>query len=101
MEIYFKAKTPLHVEITTTKRYWDYLISKKHRVIQGKENIVIQTLSDPDKIRKSKVDENVFLYYKQFDRLYCVVSKHIGEKGFLITAYPTDKVKEGEIIWTK
>ena len=45
--------------------------------------------------------ESVFLYYKQEDKLYCVVVRHEGVEGFLITAYPTDKVKEGEIIWTK
>jgi hypothetical protein len=46
-------------------------------------------------------DEKVFLYYKLQDKLYCVVARHEGTEGFLITAYPTDKVKEGEIIWTK
>jgi hypothetical protein len=40
------------------------------------------------------------LYYKQFDRLYCAVARHMGAEGFLITAYPTDKVKEGDVIWT-
>jgi hypothetical protein len=30
-----------------------------------------------------------------------VVVKQVGMKGFLITAYPTDRVKEGELIWTK
>jgi hypothetical protein len=39
--------------------------------------------------------------YKQFDRLYCVVVKHIGLDDFLITAYPTDKLKEGDSIWTR
>jgi len=28
-------------------------------------------------------------------------SIQMGMKGFLITAYPTDKVKEGDVIWTK
>jgi len=89
------------VEIRTTKQYWKYLIDKKHRVMQEKEDIVIQTLNSPDEIRKSKIDDNIFLYYKQFDRLYCVIAKHMGQKGYLITAYPTDRVKEGEVIWIK
>jgi len=55
----------------------------------------------PDEIRQSKIDKDVFLYYKQYDRLYCVVVKHEGMKGFLITAYPTDKIKEGDVIWTR
>ncbi|MFN3966667.1 MAG: hypothetical protein ACK4JE_03095 [Endomicrobiia bacterium] len=67
----------------------------------GKEDIVKKTLSEPDEIRRSLIDYNVFIYYKKFDKLYCVVVKHLNDKGFLITAYPTDKIKEGEIVWTK
>ena len=48
-----------------------------------------------------RTDKDVFLYYKQSDKLYCVVVRHAGAEGFLITAYPTDKVKEGDVIWTK
>ncbi len=101
MEIYFKVKTPLNVEVRTTKDYWQYLITKKHSVLHDKEEVVIETLRNPDEIRKSSIDETVFLYYKKHDKLYCVVARHIKKDGFLITAYPTDKVKEGETIWTK
>lgn len=69
--------------------------------MKGKEDIVKSALQMPDEIRQSKMDKDVFLYYKRFDRLYCVVVKHTGKEGFLITAYPVDKVKEGEIVWTK
>jgi len=30
-----------------------------------------------------------------------MVVKHTGMEGFLITAYPTDKVKEGDVIWAR
>ena len=63
--------------------------------MRGKEKIVKEVLSNPDEIRKSKIAENVFLYYKKMEKLYCVVAKHEVKEGFLITAYPTDKVKEG------
>jgi len=98
---YFEIKTPLNVRVRTTVEYWQYLISKKHKMMEGKDDIVREVLQNPDEIRQSKIDKTVFLYYKEFDKLYCVVAKHTGEGGFLITAYPTDKVKEGEIIWTK
>ncbi|GFP33068.1 hypothetical protein HKBW3S42_01378 [Candidatus Hakubella thermalkaliphila] len=100
-EIYFEIRTPLNVRIRTTKEYWNYIVTIKHRVMEGKEAIVKATLSEPDEIRKSKIDENVFLYYKKEDKLYCAIARHNGEDGFLITAYPTDKVKEGGIVWTK
>ncbi|MBS3906051.1 MAG: hypothetical protein KGZ49_03350 [Syntrophaceae bacterium] len=95
------AKTPLNVEVRTTTGYWEYLITMKHPVMKGKEDTVKTALQFPDEIRQSKTDKDVFLYYKQYDKLYCVVVKHIGPEGFLITAYPTDKVKEGDSIWTR
>jgi len=100
-EAFFVVRTPLHVEVRTTTGYWEYLITMKHPVMKGKEDTVKGTLQFPDEIRQSKTDKDVFLYYKQFDRLYCVVVKHIGMEGFLITAYSTDKVKEGDSIWTR
>ena len=100
-EIYFSLKTPLNIEVKTTVQYWEYLVTFKHPVMKSKEDIVKAALQIPDEIRQSKVDKDVFLYYKQFDRLYCVVVRHAGMEGFLITAYPTDKVKEGVVIWTK
>lgn len=98
---FFLAKTPLNVEVRTTTGYWEYLITMKHPVMKGKEDMVKAALQFPDEIRQSKTDKDIFLYYKRFDKLYCVVVKHIGMEGFLITAYPTDKLKEGDSIWTR
>lgn len=98
----FEIKTPLNITVRTTKDYWEYLIEIKHRNMKGKEKDVINTLSEPDMIRKSKIDEEVFLYYKVIENyLHCTVVRHENGTGFLITAYITDKAKEGEVIWTK
>ncbi|RJP57871.1 MAG: DUF4258 domain-containing protein [Deltaproteobacteria bacterium] len=101
IETYFSVKTPLSIEVRTTVQYWEYLVTFKHPVIKNKEGIIKAALQTPDEIRQSKMDKDVFLYYKQFDKLYCVVAKHTGMEGFLITAYPTDKVKEGDVIWAR
>ncbi|HED05685.1 MAG TPA: DUF4258 domain-containing protein [Ignavibacteria bacterium] len=101
-ETLFEVKTPLNIIVRTTKEYWKYLTNIKHNNLSGKENNVISTLSAPDTIRKSKIDEEVFLYYKKIENyLYSIVVRHENGTGFLITAYITDKAKEGEIIWTK
>lgn len=99
--IFFAVKTPLDIDVRTTVAYWEYLITIKHPVMKGKEDIVKDTLRSPDEIMQSSTDKDVFLYYKQSDRLYCVVVKHIGIEGYLITSYPTDKVKEGVAVWTR
>jgi hypothetical protein len=100
-KIFITVKTPLNVEVRTTVSYWEYLIAVKHPIMKGKEDIVRDILHFPDVIRQSRTDRDVFLYYKQSDKLYCVVVRHAGTEGFLITVYPTDKVKEGDVIWTK
>ncbi len=101
-KILFEVKTPLNIIIRTTEEYWGYLIKIKHCNMRGKEFDVINTLSDPDIIRQSKIDKEVYLYYKTINNyLFCAVVRHENGTGFLITAYITDKVKEGEIIWTK
>lgn len=99
--ILFSVLTPLGVEVRTTVDYWAYLVTIKHPVMAGKEKVVMSVLEAPDEIRQSKVDFEVYLYYRKLDRLYCVVARHAGSSGFVITAYPTDKVKEGEVVWTR
>lgn len=56
----------------------------------------------PDEIRVSKSDAKVFLYYKRSGGNYlCVIAKHQNGKGFIITVYITNKIKEGKTIWKK
>ncbi len=52
----------------------------------------------------SKHDKNVYLfyseiiYYDSFKHICVVVNK---KEGFIITAYITDRIEEGEQIWKK
>lgn len=67
------------------------------------ETNVKETLADPEQIRASRSDPNVFLFYKtqRPGRWICAVTRRLNDEGFLITAYPTDAIKEGEHIWPK
>ena len=62
-----------------------------------------QALEKPDQIRRSLQDPKVHLYYKAIGNLsVCVVVDHFTEKdGYIITAYLTDRIKEGEKIYVK
>jgi hypothetical protein len=66
---------------------------------------VKQTLTEPDEIRQSLSDPTVLLFYRsdasRRKRWTCAVSKRLESEGFLITAYLTDNIKEGERIWSK
>ena len=97
----FEVTTPLEFIIHTTYDYWEKLIFK-HPELEEKLDAVKNTLRDPREIRKSKKDELIFLFYSESAKYWlCVVVKKTGLEGFLVTAYITDRIKEGEIIWQK
>jgi hypothetical protein len=59
-------------------------------------------LARPDEARRSRRDSSVFLFYRQETdrpRWVVAVTKRSDADGFLITAYRTDVVKEGERVW--
>lgn len=100
---YFRVKTPLGVTIRTTKEYWEQIAKIKHPSITEHESEVKEALKNPDEIRKSRKDAKVYLYYKRIGKLNVfVVTEHAGgSEGYIITAYLTDRIKEGEQIYVK
>jgi hypothetical protein len=100
-DVLFEVMTPLGFQVRVTHSYWKLIINIKHPVIAGREEDVRKVLEDPDEIRKSKSDENVYLFYRaeREKRWLYAVSKQIGGDGFLITTYPTDAIKEGVQVW--
>ncbi len=76
----------------------------EHPAIQGREQDVHSTLVLPEQNRQSRTDDSVFLFYRttQPGRWICTVVKRVdNDDAFVITAYPTDAIKEGETIWTR
>jgi hypothetical protein len=80
----------------------DIIVRVKHPAVRGKERSIREALKNPDKIRKSKTDNKVYLFYKKQKKYHlCVVVRHLNGDGFIITIYITNKIKEGEQIWPK
>jgi hypothetical protein len=102
-DVLFEVMTPLGFRVRVTHGYWDLIVSVKHPVMAGREEDVRSALENPDEIRQSKSDEDVYLFYKaeHEKRWICAVSRQTGDTGFLITTYPTDAIKEGVQIWHK
>jgi hypothetical protein len=102
-DLLFQVLTPIGFQVRVTRTYWELIISIKHPVMAGKEIDVQETLRNPDEIRLSQSDPTVYLFYKtqRIGRWVCAVSKRFDGDGFLITAYPTDSIKEGERIWPR
>lgn len=78
-----------------------------HPEMKGQLSGISETLADPDRIVRSKTDIQAELFYKLYHstpvttKFLCVVVKALPEDNFLITAYYTDTIKKGELIWEK
>lgn len=102
MNIYFEVKSVLGKIIRTTGSHWELITKLKHPEIEGKDSEVKQCLSEPSEIRRSSEDRDVYLYYFPYEKYYlCVVARHLNGNGFIITAYITDRIKEGETVWKR
>lgn len=102
-ESLFEADTPLGFRVRVDRTRWELIVNEKHPAMKGRESDVQSTLERPDEVRQSNTDHSVFLFYRAeaLKRWVCVVTKQSGADGFLITAYPTDAIKEGIKIWPK
>ena len=82
---------------------------KEHPEMAIHTDKINETLSYPDRVIKSQSDNEASLYYRQYDRLsigdkyLCVVVKFKQDDAFVITitAYFTDSIKKGDVLWKK
>jgi len=102
-DLLFEVRTPLGFQVRLTRARWQLIVTAKHPIMAGREGEVRAALETPDEIRRSRTDPLVFLFYKavQTRRWVSAVAKRQDDSGFLITAYPTDAIKEGVLVWPK
>ena len=76
-----------------------------HSEMTAMESEVQATLREPQKVIQSRTDESIALYYRYYsktivgDKWLCIVVKYMEDDAFVITAYLTDTVKQGEPLW--
>lgn len=90
-------------KIMLSDERWNH-ITETHPEMTDLVDAVKETLKYPELIKRSVYDENIILVYTYYEHIYngkyiCVVVAH--DKELVVTAYITDRIKNGEIIWTK
>ncbi len=66
---------------------------------------IAETLAHPERVAQSRSDEEARLYYRFYPetsvggKFLCVVVKFREDDAFVLTAYLTDKIKRGEVLW--
>lgn len=82
-------------------------IETDHPEMFGQLGRIQDTLMNPDVVIRSRTDPSVELFHRYYDitpvteKYLCVVVKVLNDDLFIITAYFTDKIKRGEIVWKK
>ena len=78
----------------------------EHPEMAGMENAIEEVLLAPETVVQSLSDFQAHLYYRYYsgtrvgDKFLCVVVKRVSAAdAFVLTAYLTDKVKKGDILW--
>jgi hypothetical protein len=99
----FAVETPLGFTVRVSVRYWVTIVAK-HPDLADRDGDVQSALRAPEEVRQSRRDPSVLLFYRsdaRRGRWVVAVTKHEGRDGFLVTAYRTDAIKEGERLWPR
>ncbi|MBI5789465.1 MAG: hypothetical protein HZA78_11505 [Candidatus Schekmanbacteria bacterium] len=78
-----------------------------HPEMPGQNDNIQKTLIEPDIVVKSKTDVTIEMFYRFFNntpvgaKYLCVIVKISGKDFFIVTAYFTDTIKRGEVLWQK
>lgn len=78
----------------------------EHPEMNGLEGAIEETLLRPEHVVQSFSDPQARLYYRYYlgtvvgDKFVCVV-KVASDDAFVLTAYLTDRVKKGVLVWPK
>jgi hypothetical protein len=82
-------------------------IESDHPEMSNQLAKIQETVFKPDVVVRSQTDPEVELFFRHYnrtpvtDKYLCVVVKTTTEGLFIITAYFTDSIKRGEILWEK
>ena len=82
-------------------------IETDHPEMAGQIDKIQETSLNPDVIVRSRTDSNVELFYRHYhatpvtEKYLCVVVKVLSNDIFVITAYFTDKIKRGKVLWKR
>lgn len=77
----------------------------EHPEMNNMTTAISNTLLNPEYVVQSLSDEEAHLYYRYYSKTMvegkylCVIVKMKESDAFVLTAYLTDKVKKGKILW--
>jgi len=92
-------------EIRLTEERYLHIIERKELV--DEQWRIGETLQHPDVVKRSNHDSEVLLYYRHYgytpvtSKYMVVIAKVAPSDSFVLTAFFTDQIKEGETRWER
>jgi hypothetical protein len=89
--------------IRLTGERWAHI--QEHPEMATMEGAIAQTLATPEVVIQSLADPKAHLYHRFYvgtkvgDKFLCVVVKFQDDDAFVLTAYLTNKIGRGTVIW--
>mgnify|MGYP001563981720 FL=1 len=96
----FEATDKLKRKIKFTAERKAHISLRHPEIIEF--DVFESVLAEPDIIKSSIYDDKVLLYYKEVGKDYrylAIVVKVLNGEGFILTAYKTNIIKEGKVVW--
>lgn len=91
--------------VRLTDERWEHI--QEHPEMVGLKEAIAETLEKPEAVVESPSDPLARLYYRFYHHTtvggkhMCVVVKIVSGDAFVVTAYLTDRVKKGTLLWPK
>jgi hypothetical protein len=79
----------------------------EHPEMVGMTHAIEETLASPQKVIESLTDAQTNLYYRFYlgtrvgDKYLCVIVKMNPDDAFVLTAYLTNTIKKGRMLWPR
>lgn len=101
-DLVLDVPTLLGFRVVGSAETWHRITMIKHPPMRHRLADVQQTLAEPDEVRRSMNDPDVLLFHRRVEpRWVCAVARRSADVGYLITGYPADTIKRGDLVWTR
>ena len=103
--VVFKILSKMGKVVSLNEDRWRHVL--EHPEMKNQLGRIKETVVNPDEVRESVHDPSVLLFYKLYEetlvteKYLIVVIKTLNREGFIVTAFFTDRVKKGGVVWKK
>ena len=103
--VVFKIVSKMGKIVSLDEERWRHVL--EHPEMKTQLDRIKETAVNPDEVRASVHDSSVLLFYKFYEetpvteKYLIVVIKSLNREGFIVTAFFTDRVKKGGLVWRK